>query len=66
MQVGFGLHFWLNIVLTLLGWIPGIIHAIYITVKVGPKREIRAYRCGCPPALVVDLYATILLLPPKS
>jgi uncharacterized membrane protein YqaE (UPF0057 family) len=44
LQVGFGLHFWLNIVLTLLGWIPGIIHAIYIIVKVGPKREIGAYR----------------------
>ncbi len=30
LQVGFGLHFWLNILLTLLGYIPGIIHAIYI------------------------------------
>ncbi|MDP0490096.1 MAG: YqaE/Pmp3 family membrane protein [Verrucomicrobiota bacterium JB023] len=29
-QVGFGMHFWLNIVLTLLGYIPGIIHAVYI------------------------------------
>ncbi|MFP4518994.1 MAG: YqaE/Pmp3 family membrane protein [Oceanicaulis sp.] len=29
-QVGFGLHFWINIVLTLLGYIPGIIHAVYI------------------------------------
>ncbi len=44
LQVGFGLHFWLNIVLTLLGWIPGVIHAIYIIVKVGPRREGRAYR----------------------
>jgi uncharacterized membrane protein YqaE (UPF0057 family) len=43
LQVGLGLHFWLNIVLTLLGWIPGIIHAIYVIVKVGPKRELRAY-----------------------
>lgn len=33
LQVGFGMHFWLNIVLTLLGYIPGIIHAIYIIVK---------------------------------
>lgn len=30
LQVGIGLHFWINILLTLLGYIPGIIHAIYI------------------------------------
>ncbi|AIS19210.1 YqaE/Pmp3 family membrane protein [Pseudomonas rhizosphaerae] len=30
MQVGFGGAFWLNIILTLLGYIPGIIHAVYI------------------------------------
>ncbi|MEX0773691.1 MAG: YqaE/Pmp3 family membrane protein [Balneolales bacterium] len=30
LQVGIGLHFWLNIVLTLLGYVPGLIHAIYI------------------------------------
>lgn len=30
MEVGFGLHFWLNIVLTLLGYLPGIIHAVFI------------------------------------
>ena len=29
-QVGFGLHFWLNILLTLLGYVPGLIHAIWI------------------------------------
>ncbi|CAM3435794.1 proteolipid membrane potential modulator [Pseudomonas floridensis] len=33
MQVGFGGAFWLNILLTLLGYIPGIIHAIYIIVS---------------------------------
>lgn len=32
LQVGLGLQFWLNILLTLLGYIPGIIHAIYIIV----------------------------------
>lgn len=32
LQVGIGLHFWINIILTLLGYIPGIIHAIYIIV----------------------------------
>jgi uncharacterized membrane protein YqaE (UPF0057 family) len=30
LEVGLGLHFWINIVLTLLGFVPGIIHAIYI------------------------------------
>ncbi len=30
LQVGLGPHFWLNIVLTLLGWLPGVIHAFYI------------------------------------
>ena len=33
LQVGFGLHFWLNILLTLLGYFPGLIHAIYIIAK---------------------------------
>jgi uncharacterized membrane protein YqaE (UPF0057 family) len=30
MQVGFAGAFWLNILLTLLGYFPGIIHAVYI------------------------------------
>ncbi|PQO26284.1 YqaE/Pmp3 family membrane protein [Blastopirellula marina] len=29
-EVGIGLHFWLNIVLTLFGYIPGIVHALYV------------------------------------
>ncbi|ORE90305.1 hypothetical protein ATO13_23000 [Stappia sp. 22II-S9-Z10] len=33
LQVGLGLHFWLNILLTLLGYIPGIIHAIWIIAR---------------------------------
>ncbi|GGO11963.1 proteolipid membrane potential modulator [Iodidimonas muriae] len=33
LQVGLGLHFWINIVLTLLGYIPGIIHAVWIIAK---------------------------------
>lgn len=32
LQVGIGMHFWINIILTILGYIPGIIHAIYIIV----------------------------------
>lgn len=30
LQVGLGGQFWLNVLLTLLGYIPGIIHAVYI------------------------------------
>lgn len=30
LQVGLGMHFWINILLTLLGYLPGIIHAVYI------------------------------------
>lgn len=30
LQVGIGLQFWINIVLTLLGYIPGVVHAVYI------------------------------------
>ena len=32
LQVGFGLHFWLNILLTMVGFIPGVIHAIWVIV----------------------------------
>ncbi|MGL9774723.1 MAG: YqaE/Pmp3 family membrane protein [Sodalis sp. (in: enterobacteria)] len=30
MEVGFRGAFWLNILLTLLGYIPGIIHAVWV------------------------------------
>lgn len=30
LEVGLGKHFWINIILTLLGFIPGVIHAVYI------------------------------------
>ncbi len=33
LQVGLGMHFWLNILLTILGYFPGIIHAVYIIAK---------------------------------
>lgn len=37
LQVGIGLHFWLNILLTILGILPGQIHAIWLIVaKQGP------------------------------
>ncbi len=33
LQVGIGPDFWINILLTLLGYIPGIIHAVWIISK---------------------------------
>ena len=33
LQVGIGLHFWLNILLTILGYVPGIIHAVWIILR---------------------------------
>jgi len=33
LEVGLGLQFWINILLTLLGYIPGLIHAVWIIVK---------------------------------
>ena len=33
LQVGLGLHFWLNLLLTFFGYIPGIIHAVWIILK---------------------------------
>jgi len=33
LTVGIGGAFWLNILLTLLGYIPGIVHAVWIIAK---------------------------------
>lgn len=33
LQVGFGVHFWLNILLTILGYLPGIVHAIWVIAR---------------------------------
>ena len=33
LQVGLGLHFWLNILLTLLGYVPGIVHAVWVVLR---------------------------------
>lgn len=33
LQVGIGIHFWINILLTLLGYIPGIIHALWVITR---------------------------------
>jgi uncharacterized membrane protein YqaE (UPF0057 family) len=33
LQVGLGAQFWLNILLTILGYIPGIVHAVWIIAR---------------------------------
>ena len=33
LQVGLGLHFGINILLTLCGFVPGIVHAIWVIAK---------------------------------
>ena len=33
LQVGIGAQFWVNVLLTLLGYVPGLVHAIYIIVS---------------------------------
>lgn len=30
LEVGLTMQFWLNILLTMLGFIPGVVHAVYI------------------------------------
>jgi len=32
LQVGFTLHFFLNVVLTLFGYLPGIVHALWLVI----------------------------------
>ena len=33
LQEGLGKQFWINVVLTLLGYIPGIIHAVWVILR---------------------------------
>jgi uncharacterized membrane protein YqaE (UPF0057 family) len=33
LQVGIGKHFWINVLLTILGYIPGIVHAVWVIAK---------------------------------
>ena len=32
-KIGFGTQFWINVILTLLGHIPGVIHGMYVVLK---------------------------------
>lgn len=44
MQERLSKRFWLNVLLTLLGYVPGIVHAVYVIVKYEPNRELPAGR----------------------
>lgn len=37
---GLGRDFWINLILTLMGWLPGTVHAIYLTAT--RSKKIRA------------------------
>ena len=39
LEVGLGLQFWINIILTLLGVLPGMIHAFWILLKKKKQTE---------------------------
>jgi len=36
--VGLSTHFWINLILTLLGWLPGTVHALWLIIKGSPKK----------------------------
>jgi uncharacterized membrane protein YqaE (UPF0057 family) len=38
LKVGFGGQFWLNILLTLLGYVPGLVHAVWIVAQDNRRR----------------------------
>ena len=44
MQEGLGKRFWINVLLTLFGYVPGIIHAVYVILKYEPGRLPREER----------------------
>lgn len=33
LQVGLTMQFWINVLLTILGYVPGIIHAVWIILR---------------------------------
>jgi uncharacterized membrane protein YqaE (UPF0057 family) len=40
LTVGLGMHFWINILLTIFGYVPGIVHAIWIIASRAKEREL--------------------------
>lgn len=41
LTVGFGMQFWINILLTIFGYIPGIVHAVWIISARAKERQLR-------------------------
>jgi uncharacterized membrane protein YqaE (UPF0057 family) len=41
LTVGFGMQFWINILLTIFGYIPGIVHAVWIISARPKERQLR-------------------------
>lgn len=41
---GCGAHFCLNILLTLLGWLPGLVHAWYVVARADRRERTRQHR----------------------
>lgn len=37
--VGLGKHFWINLLLTLLGYVPGIVHAVWLITRETHSRD---------------------------
>jgi uncharacterized membrane protein YqaE (UPF0057 family) len=33
LEVGLGTQFWINVLLTILGYLPGVIHALYLILS---------------------------------
>lgn len=40
LQVGLTKHFWINVILTILGYIPGLVHAVWVITKFGGSRRV--------------------------
>ena len=38
LQEGLRKRFWINVLLTILGYLPGIVHAVYVILKYEPGR----------------------------
>lgn len=37
LRYGLGTAFWINVIFTLIGWLPGVIHAFYVLTKNNPR-----------------------------
>lgn len=39
LTTGLGKHFWVNLILTLLGYIPGVVHAVWFISRRSGQRQ---------------------------